>query len=78
MSRPERKKDYKKGIDADEARRKREDNIIQMRKNIKEENLAKKRSTFAPAVVQDTLAMSDSTRQPAGTLTAKVRHPRLL
>lgn len=71
MSRPERMKDYKKGIDADEARRKREDNIIQMRKTIKEENLKKKRAPYE-LTVQDTIAMSDSTRQPGGAQNAKV------
>jgi hypothetical protein len=42
-----RKKEVKKGIDAEEARRKREENIIELRKNKRDENLLKKRSTFA-------------------------------
>lgn len=41
-----RKKDFKKGNDAEEARRKREDNIIELRKNKRDENLLKKRQTF--------------------------------
>ncbi|XP_057832178.2 importin subunit alpha-1-like [Cryptomeria japonica] len=38
-----RKKSYKAGVDADEARRKREDNLIEIRKSKKEDNLLKKR-----------------------------------
>lgn len=37
----------KKGIDIEEARRKREDNVIELRKTKREENLLKKRQTFA-------------------------------
>ena len=39
----DRQKTFKKAIDADEARRKREDNILSIRKNKREENLQKKR-----------------------------------
>ncbi|KAL6749504.1 importin alpha [Haematococcus lacustris] len=46
MSAAGRKKDVKKGIDLDEARRKREDNIIELRKTKRDENLLKKRQTF--------------------------------
>eukprot|EP00877_Chromochloris_zofingiensis_P007919 jgi/Chrzof1/3380/Cz12g23090.t1 len=42
-----RKKDFKKGVDADDARRKREDNIIELRKNKRDENLQKKRLVHA-------------------------------
>jgi len=38
-----RKKGFKKAIDADEARRKREDNMIQIRKDKREEAMLKKR-----------------------------------
>ena len=41
------RKSTKSGIDIDEARRKREDNIIELRKNKRDENLQKKRQTFA-------------------------------
>jgi len=37
----------KKGVDLEEARRKREDNVIELRKTKREENLLKKRQTFA-------------------------------
>lgn len=47
MSAVNRKKDVKKGIDLEEARRKREENIIELRKTKRDENLQKKRSTFA-------------------------------
>lgn len=36
------------GIDLDEARRKREDNIVQMRKDKRDENLQKKRLVTNP------------------------------
>jgi HEAT repeat protein len=44
-----RKKDFKKGIDAEDARRKREDNIVQLRKDKRDENLQKKRAVFSGA-----------------------------
>jgi hypothetical protein len=40
-------KDIKKGLDLEEARRKREENIIELRKTKRDENLQKKRQTFA-------------------------------
>eukprot|EP00252_Welwitschia_mirabilis_P014554 TRINITY_DN3195_c1_g1_i1.p1 TRINITY_DN3195_c1_g1~~TRINITY_DN3195_c1_g1_i1.p1 ORF type:complete len:534 (-),score=119.55 TRINITY_DN3195_c1_g1_i1:454-2055(-) len=44
LSRSEvRKKSYKVAVDADEARRKREDNMVEIRKNKREESLQKKR-----------------------------------
>ena len=55
---PRRKKEFKKGIDAEEARRKREDNIIELRKNKRDENLQKKRQTFATPQY----AVEDSTK----------------
>lgn len=41
----QRQKGFKKGVDADDARRKREDAAIQLRKQIREEALQKKRMT---------------------------------
>ncbi|KAI4374058.1 hypothetical protein MLD38_012101 [Melastoma candidum] len=38
-----RKKSYKVGVDADDARRRREDNLIEIRKNKREDSLLKKR-----------------------------------
>lgn len=38
-----RKKSYKTGVDADEARRRREDNLVEIRKNKREDSLLKKR-----------------------------------
>ncbi|KAG1338827.1 Importin subunit alpha-4 [Cocos nucifera] len=38
-----RKKAYKAGVDADKARRRREDNLVEIRKNRREDNLLKKR-----------------------------------
>jgi hypothetical protein len=40
-----RKKQHKKGVDADDARRRREDEAVQLRKNKKEELLQKRRQT---------------------------------
>ncbi len=63
-----RKKEVKKGIDAEEARRKREENIIELRKNKRDENLLKKRATFAPPQY----AIEDSTKH---TGSQRVRGP---
>ena len=53
-----RKKGFKKTIDADDARRKREDNIIELRKAKRDESLQKKRAiNLGPAA-----AVEDSTR----------------
>ncbi|KAK9136656.1 hypothetical protein Sjap_007250 [Stephania japonica] len=38
-----RKKSYKSGVDGDEARRRREDNLVEIRKNKREDSLLKKR-----------------------------------
>ncbi|KAI8473408.1 MAG: importin alpha [Monoraphidium minutum] len=57
-----RKKDFKKGIDADDARRKREDNIIELRKAKRDEQLQKKRVVNAGP----SYAMEDSTARPMG------------
>ena len=46
---PGRKKDFKKVTDLEDARRKREDNIIELRKNKRDENLQKKRQVHLPA-----------------------------
>lgn len=65
-----RKKDFKKGTDAEEARRKREDNIIELRKNKRDENLLKKRQTF----VTPSYAFEESSTNAAGAAgAAKVR-----
>lgn len=58
-----RKKGYKLAVDADEARRKREDQLVKIRKNKREESLLKKRregmqqlqQQFVPAVQTVTL-----------------------
>eukprot|EP01018_Ginkgo_biloba_P025898 Gb_25500 [translate_table: standard] len=48
-----RKNRYKVAVDAEEARRKREDNLIEIRKNKREENLQKKRSISVSSNAQD-------------------------
>lgn len=62
MSAVNRKKDVKKGIDIEEARRKREENIIELRKTKRDENLLKKRQTFAAPQY----ALEDSNKASAG------------
>lgn len=63
-----RKKEYKKGVDADDARRKREDNIIELRKNKRDENLQKKRMVNAGP----SYAMEESSARTALALQNKV------
>lgn len=46
MSGKPRRSGAKAGVDLDEARRKRGDNIIELRKTKRDENLLKKRQTF--------------------------------
>lgn len=66
----QRKKGFKKVIDADEARRKREDAVLAIRKEKKEENLQKKRNVgMEQAMVPQPFAQ-DSTR---GNFTQKAR-----
>ena len=57
-----RKKAFMKGIDADDARRKREDNIIELRKNKRDENLQKKRMIYAAGGDDSSKALEDSNR----------------
>lgn len=61
------------GIDLDDARRKREDNIVQLRKDRRDENLQKKRMVSAVAAEGGEL---ESNR--AGQVQQKVRAPRAL
>eukprot|EP00199_Chlamydomonas_sp_CCMP681_P000137 CAMPEP_0119102220 /NCGR_PEP_ID=MMETSP1180-20130426/1038_1 /TAXON_ID=3052 ORGANISM="Chlamydomonas cf sp, Strain CCMP681" /NCGR_SAMPLE_ID=MMETSP1180 /ASSEMBLY_ACC=CAM_ASM_000741 /LENGTH=543 /DNA_ID=CAMNT_0007086467 /DNA_START=102 /DNA_END=1733 /DNA_ORIENTATION=+ len=57
-----RKKDVKRGIDAEEARRKREENVIELRKTKRDENMLKKRQVFAAPQY----ALEDSSKGPGG------------
>lgn len=54
----ERQKNFKKGVDADEARRKREDAAVQLRKQCKEEALQQKRRTDDMPLVASSLPLS--------------------
>lgn len=65
-----RAKNFKKGVDADEARRKREDAAIQLRKAQKEEALQKKRWTGEGAPPEG--GMSDSAAMASGGATPAV------
>uniref|UniRef100_A0A2P2M0Q3 Importin subunit alpha n=3 Tax=Rhizophora mucronata TaxID=61149 RepID=A0A2P2M0Q3_RHIMU len=50
-----RKKAYKTGVDAEEARRRREDNLVEIRKNKREDNLLKKRREGLPLLLHSPL-----------------------
>eukprot|EP00927_Polykrikos_kofoidii_P032617 TRINITY_DN27727_c0_g1_i1.p1 TRINITY_DN27727_c0_g1~~TRINITY_DN27727_c0_g1_i1.p1 ORF type:complete len:558 (+),score=124.32 TRINITY_DN27727_c0_g1_i1:37-1674(+) len=52
-----RQKNFKKGVDADEARRKREDTAVQLRKQVREEALQKKRQTEDDASTAQAMPM---------------------
>lgn len=70
--RKDRKGTFKKTIDVEDARRKREDNIVELRKSKRDENLQKKRMVFAAG--HDSSAMEDSTRNGGATMQQKVRN----
>ncbi|CAL5380436.1 unnamed protein product [Camellia sinensis] len=57
-----RKKSYKTGVDADEARRRREDNLVEIRKNKREDNLLKKRRE---GLLLQSQQLSDASQTPA-------------
>lgn len=57
-----RKKSYKIGVDADEARRRREDNLVEIRKNKREDNLLKKRRE---GLLLHSQQLPDATQTPA-------------
>jgi hypothetical protein len=66
MSARRKGKGFKKGIDQDEARRKREDNIIELRKNKRDENLLKRRTIInsdAPAQMSSSSNNNQSMQQ---------------
>lgn len=65
-----RKKGFKKITDADEARRKREDAVLAIRKEKKEENLQKKRNVGMEQSMVPQPFAQDSTR---GNFTQKAR-----
>ncbi|XP_074321080.1 importin subunit alpha-4-like [Silene latifolia] len=59
-----RKKSYKIGVDADEARRRREDNLVEIRKNKREDNLLKKRREGMNMMLQSQTQQSLLTDPP--------------
>ena len=71
-----RKKDFKKAIDADDARRKREDASIQLRKEKKEEMISKKRREGMNML--QPYAMGDASRGFAGATQKVPAAPCLL
>ncbi|XP_058077577.1 importin subunit alpha-4 isoform X2 [Magnolia sinica] len=58
-----RKKSYKTGVDGDEARRRREDNLVEIRKSKREDNLLKKRRE---ALLQSQQSLEPSSQAPSG------------
>lgn len=63
-----RKKSYKVAVDADEARRKREDNLVEIRKSKREENLLKKRKEGMPAQQFSSSSQSSTTEKKLESL----------
>ncbi|KAL3538295.1 hypothetical protein ACH5RR_001661 [Cinchona calisaya] len=59
-----RKKSYKVVVDADEARRRREDTMVEIRKNKREDNLLKKRREGLPLLAHQQ-QLSDASQSPA-------------
>lgn len=64
-----RKKAYKTGVDAEEARRRREDNLVEIRKNKREDNLLKKRRE---ALLQSAAATTAAQVGPPAGMEKKV------
>uniref|UniRef100_A0A061QX28 Importin subunit alpha n=1 Tax=Tetraselmis sp. GSL018 TaxID=582737 RepID=A0A061QX28_9CHLO len=65
-------KGFKKGIDQEEARRKREDNIIELRKNKRDENLLKRRTIAGNEAAATTASSNQSVAQKLESLPAMV------
>ena len=68
-----RKKGFKKTIDPDDARRKREDNIIELRKAKRDESLQKKRAiNLGPAAgsLEDSTRSNTAMQQKVGLIRA--------
>lgn len=65
-----RKKLYKTGVDADEARRRREDNMVEIRKNKREDNLLKKRREGM--LLQSQQQLPDAAAQSPAAIERKV------
>lgn len=61
-----RKKAYKVAVDADEARRKREDNMVEIRKSKREESLLKKRKEGMPPQQLSSSSQPSTTEKKAG------------
>jgi Importin beta binding domain len=66
----DRRKGFMRTLDPDVSRRKREDNIVELRKSKRDENLQKKRMVFAAG--HDSSAMEDSTRNGGAAMQQKV------
>lgn len=62
-----RRQEFKKGVDAEEGRRRRENNIVALRKNKRDENLQKKRMTNMdrPSEMSDYSSFGPSLSQQA-------------
>lgn len=62
-----RRNRYKVSVDADEGRRRREDNMVEIRKNKREENLQKKRREGLTASMSSQLGQDFSSSLPTET-----------
>lgn len=65
-----RKKGYKTGVDAEEARRRREDNLVEIRKNKREDNLLKKRRE---GLLLQSQPLLDASQNAASAIEKKVQ-----
>jgi HEAT repeat protein len=66
----DRRKGFMRTLDPDVSRSKREDNIVELRKSKRDENLQKKRMVFAAG--HDSSAMEDSTRNGGAAMQQKL------
>ena len=83
MSSSSSRRSLKKGVDVDDARRKREDNIVELRKNKRDENLQKKRQVFSGGpnyALEESSRTSSSGQSKVGaggaSITAPIAAPR--
>ena len=68
---------FKKAVDADDARRKREENTIQIRKSKKEERLQKRRMAGSRAAMAGATSVAGGTAAADPGVAQKVRPSRL-
>jgi importin subunit alpha-1 len=75
-----RRSGFKKTVDLEDARRKREDNIVELRKNKRDENLQKKRQVFnaEAGFAEDSTRVSNSGQSKVGAAIGRGRARRAI